>query len=75
MRGSKELTLTLFGYINCGARVPPDHPLQLVCARAAEALDVLSPEPLHARLSHNGGEQLLREISFKPAIAFEPFSR
>ena len=44
MRGSDEQTASMFSYVSCEARVPPDHPLRLVRAVVDEALDVLSSE-------------------------------
>jgi transposase len=44
MRGSDEQTASLFSYVSCEARVPPDHPLRLIRAVVDEALDVLSLE-------------------------------
>ena len=44
MRGSDEQTASMFSYVSCEARVPPDHPLRLIRAVVDEALDVLSSE-------------------------------
>ena len=64
MRGDDEQTGTLFSYVSCEARVPPDHPLRLIRAVVDEALDVLSPDfdTLYARVGRPGiaPEKLLR---------------
>ena len=44
MRGLDEQTASMFSYVSCEARVPPDHPLRLIRAVVDEALDVLSSE-------------------------------
>jgi transposase len=44
MRGSDERTESLFSYVSCEARVPPDHPLRPIRAIVDEALAVLSGE-------------------------------
>jgi transposase len=44
MRGSDERTESLFSYVSCEARVPPDHPLRPIRAIVDEALEVLSGE-------------------------------
>jgi transposase len=44
MRGSDERTESLFAYVSCEARVPPDHPLRPIRAIVDEALEVLSGE-------------------------------
>ena len=57
---------SLFSYVSCQARVPPDHPLRLIRAMVDEALDVLSPEfdGLYARVGRPGvaPETLLRAL-------------
>lgn len=66
MRGGDEQTASLFSYVSCEARVPPDHPLRLIRAVVDEALDVLSPEfeGLYARVGRPGiaPEKLLRAL-------------
>ena len=44
MRGGDIKTESLFSYVSCEARVPPDHPLRPIRAIVDEALEVLSPE-------------------------------
>ena len=66
MRGGDEQTGALFSYVSCEARVPVDHPLQLIRAVVDNALDVLSPEfdRLYARVGRPGiaPEKLLRAL-------------
>ena len=66
MRGDDEQTGTLFSFVSCEARVPPDHPLRLIRAVVDEALDVLSPDfdTLYARVGRPGiaPEKLLRAL-------------
>jgi transposase len=60
------MTSSLFRYVSCEARVPPDQPLQLIRAVVDEALDVLSSdfEGLYARLGRPSipPEKLLRAM-------------
>ena len=44
MRGGDIKTESLFSYVSCEARAPPDHPLRPIRAIEDEALQVLSPE-------------------------------
>ena len=44
MRGGDIKTESLFSYVSCEARVPPDHPLRLIRSIVDEALEALSPE-------------------------------
>ncbi len=44
MRGGDIKSESLFSYVNCEARVPPDHPLRPIRSIVDEALEVLSPE-------------------------------
>jgi len=66
MRGHDEQPGSLFSYVSCEARVPPDHPLRLIRAVVDEALDVLSAEfeGLYARLGRPSipPEKLLRAM-------------
>jgi transposase len=42
MRGGDHQSASLFSYVSCEARVPPDHPLRAIRAIVDEALEVLS---------------------------------
>ena len=43
MRGGDRDAGSLFSYVSCEARVPPDHPLRAIRAVVDEALEDLSP--------------------------------
>jgi transposase len=66
MRGEDAQTASLFSYVSCEARVPPDHPLRTIRAIVDEALVVLS-DSLDALYSSQGRpsippEKLLRAL-------------
>ena len=44
MRGRQEPQVTMLGFVDLEARVPPDHPLRTIKALADQALARLSPE-------------------------------
>lgn len=66
MRGGDERSEGLFFYVNCEARVPPNHPLRAIRAIVDEALDVLSADfdGLYSRIGRPSipPEKLLRAL-------------
>ncbi len=66
MRGGDERSEGLFSYVNCEARVAPNHPLRAIRAIVDEALDVLSADfgGLYSRIGRPSipPEKLLRAL-------------
>ena len=66
MRGEDRDSGSLFSYVSCEARVPPDHPLRAIRAIVDEALEVLSPafEDLYSKVGRPSiaPEKLLRAL-------------
>jgi transposase len=66
MRGSDAGSESLFSYVSCEARVPPNHPLRPIRAMVDEVLEVLSAEfdGLYSRIGRPSipPEKLLRAL-------------
>jgi transposase len=66
MRGEDERSESLFSYVSCSARVPPDHPLRAISPIVERALEAVSGglQELYARLGRPSipPEKLLRAL-------------